>query len=398
MSSLISQGMNKSKIALIIVVSLLVGFGIGLTLSFKKYSVSSVIPAVPQDDIIITPSVQKDQKNENKVAEIPRMLTYENLKLGFQFHYPESYFISNSEDSSVALDEIASRDKYGDPGYPRTLSVSIMEKGNAFNLFRAFKDAQQKQQQHREEECRKKLAIVPQDYYDDFEQCAYYGGGFIYSTTTFTGIDAVQRIFEGEGGDPKTILYLPSKGLEITYNHEDPQTSVILQSFVFIDTDRVVYDDFSGVSFYCFAYWTCHHYGKTTESDILTPVSNYILHGKDKKYTQVYLAKATVQQIDEMMQYKRKQEDDDKKELFENLPKCLEKGTEEDCQNAIIGGRFWPYADYTMEIQGVTANVIEFRTGDRDEVSIYIPQKGWVMRLGRGNFLFNQDFIKKLFD
>jgi len=319
-----------------------------------------------------------------------RMLTYQNRQFGFQIKYPENFFAEDRGEvklgsSILSLVDISRRD---DDGYTHErIDFSVIKKEKAADLYKRLIDEDTTAQTKREEKC--KLFDTT-----DFDQCAYYGGGWNYSLVTFAGVDAVSSKFAGEGSREVSI-YLPPKGIQISYSGDFGDHASILDSLTFFDEKRAVRDPKTNIEFICPAFWTCDYFGPGYHSYADQDLQEYLLYGPTSS-AELLLGVTTTIRTTEMMKKQEAHFAERKKERDDFLSDCLTKSNEQNCQS-IMEGTYWPKAQYTLK-KGVNSVYVFEETAGRygNDFWMFIPQQGIIASISGRGTSFDLKFLEEL--
>ena len=378
--------MSKQKLFLYILSSLIAGatlisFILVLDLHFIYYSKTQ-----PREVVL-------------KVKDIPQVIptttttsSYRNYDFGFEFNYSndfyavenyppyilaKSYTSPGKEAQIVALSATDGKN-YDQYGTPRFVAVYTMPQDTVALVMQKIITAKDQAQVGREQWCKINYKIndqIPQ--LDDFEQCAYYGGGWQYATTTFVGVDAIEAHFAGEG-EAEPVIIVPSKKIAIR------GVSKLLGSFDFFDKDRQFNDPATSLHFTCPSFWTCdlvegQHYNSALGGDGL----EYILRGRFEDHAELHTISTSTAEVNrllekEIVDYKENQQID----LSQLSKRCLLVATQQECNNYFFGTEVYDSPRH-ITINGVQATL--FRKYQKninfEETIIYAPAKGWVVSL-----------------
>ncbi len=337
----------------------------------------------------------------------PKMQKYHNNEYGFEFEYPETNFlIENVWSISPSIKDLSHQ--FDDPGLIVQLTndsqtqnvidiaVLAIKKEAVESLFTRLKSGQEKSQKTGDAWCKKFISE------EGFEQCAYYGGGWTYSTTTIDGVQAVEAFFAGEGGRTKKI-FLPSKGISIYMENPGDKRILsdddFLKSFKFTDSTRTIVDSSTQISFNCPAYWSCDYIDTDT-------IPRYNLYGPQNQYIELNLKNAIEKDIEKLIEDKKIDNEEDEVKYAKALSECKSKnGTPEECDSYVsyTAGMIFTDKESTMSIkgeQGVFSGERIFYKGDYFGFNLFFPKKGWIISasLQSGDDIrMSKEFIESLF-
>lgn len=290
--------MSKYKLFPLVIGIVAVSFLTGTFVYLKFLPAKTACPA---------PSVSSAPVEENQSVEVEKkFITYQNTQFGFGFKYPEDYIVMEQffpevetsdflyprrEATILQLRKLSAKwnEDYGafEIKEWESSSVYAMAKGNTSKVLKELNNEKESLQAERERNCAGE---------EDFDQCAYYGGSWRFSTTTFSGIDAIEALWRGEGDDIYRIL-IPEKGIVISDNPE------IWKEFVFFDKDRIIKNENTGLIFNCPAYWACNYKGLTKEVYFYygfrdVKFERYEIKGPNQQYMSFSILATSTQIID----------------------------------------------------------------------------------------------------
>jgi hypothetical protein len=336
----------------------------------KENSIVNQVPISQEEIVTSTPT------NEQKQASVPRILTYKNQQLGFEFYYPETFYVEVKGGTSVGstvvtLVELSKRTSDGYMISGGFIDFHIIAKEKATDTLQRLRRDYDLAQRQREEECKSESSD------EAFNMCAYYGGGVNFTTSTLQSVETVERHFVGEGSGEITIL-IPSKGFSISYDSVFVPSDVefILQSIRFFDKDRVISDKKIGIAFVCPAFWICENIGTSYFNTVGGETEKYSLRGQNDQYLGMDVAKITAEK---------------KKEVIKWDEDYFAKQTKD------YGLQVNAYSFLSTEKFKV--DVYEYGYKDQSKtVLLFIPEQELAIALNTHNMVIDQEYIKALFN
>ncbi len=239
--------------------------------------------------------------DESKHSAASRTLTYKNQHLGFQFDYPETFYveIKDGVDVGSTVLTLVELSKRAPDGYTMSggfISFNIIAKEKADDMLQKLRRDYDRAQTQRKKECGNESSEGA------FTMCAYYGGGVTYNTSTLQGVEVVERHFVGEGSSEVTI-FVPSKGFSVSYDpvFVSSDITAILQSIHFFDNDRIITDQSTGIAFVCPAFWLCEGGDASYFNTISDRTRKYSLLGPGGQYLEMHVAEMSAEKIKEVV-------------------------------------------------------------------------------------------------